>query len=44
LPRACIEAMSKALDEKGTTDGFRGYGPELGYSWLIEIISDHDFN
>jgi len=43
LPRACIEAMSKALDEMGTTDGFRGYGPEQGYSWLREKISEHDF-
>ena len=36
LPRACIEAMGKALDEMGTTDGFRGYGPEQGLS-LIHI-------
>ena len=25
------------------TDGFRGYGPEQGYSWLREKISEHDF-
>jgi len=43
LPRACIEAMRKALDDMGTTDGFRGYGPEQGYSWLREKISEHDF-
>ncbi len=43
LPRACIEAMSKALDEMGTTDGFKGYGPEQGYSWLREKISENDF-
>ena len=43
LPKACIEAMSKALDEMGTKDGFRGYGPEQGYSWLREKISEHDF-
>ena len=43
LPRACIEAMGKALDDMGTTDGFRGYGPEQGYSWLREKISEHDF-
>ena len=43
LPRACIEAMGKALDEMGTTVGFRGYGPEQGYSWLREKISEHDF-
>ena len=43
LPRACIEAMGKALDEMGTINGFRGYGPEQGYSWLREKISEHDF-
>ena len=43
LPRACIEAMSKALDDMGTIEGFRGYGPEQGYSWLREKISEHDF-
>ena len=43
LPRACIEAMGKALDDMGSLDGFRGYGPEQGYSWLREKISEHDF-
>ena len=43
LPRACIEAMAKALDDMGTTNGFRGYGPEQGYPWLREKISEHDF-
>ncbi len=43
LPRACIEAMGKALDEMGTIDGFRGYGPEQGYNWLREKISEHDY-
>ena len=43
LPRACIEAMGKALGEMGTTKGFRGYGPEQGYSWLREKISENDF-
>jgi len=43
LPRACIEAMAKALDDMGTISGFRGYGPEQGYSWLREKISEHDF-
>ncbi|MBO8217977.1 LL-diaminopimelate aminotransferase [Prochlorococcus marinus] len=43
LPRACIEAMGKALDDMATINGFRGYGPEQGYSWLREKISEHDF-
>ena len=43
LPGACIEAMGKALNDMGTSEGFRGYGPEQGYSWLREKISEHDF-
>ena len=43
LPKACRDAMSKALNEMGTIEGFRGYGPEQGYSWLREKISEHDF-
>jgi len=43
LPKACIEAMGNALDDMGTLDGFRGYGPEQGYAWLREKISEHDF-
>ena len=43
LPKACRDAMAKALNEMGTTEGFRGYGPEQGYSWLREKISEHDF-
>jgi len=43
LPRACIEAMGKALNDMGTIEGFRGYGPEQGYSWLREKISEYDF-
>ena len=43
LPKACRDAMSKALNDMGTTEGFKGYGPEQGYSWLREKISEHDF-
>jgi len=43
LPKACRDAMAKALNDMGTTEGFRGYGPEQGYSWLREKISEHDF-
>jgi len=44
LPKACRDAMSKALNDMGTSEGFKGYGPEQGYSWLREKISEHDFN
>ena len=30
---ACIEAMHKAVDEIGTKEGFKGYGPEQGYDF-----------
>ena len=43
LPKACRDAMSKALNEMGTKDGFRGYGPEQGYPWLRKKISDNEF-
>ena len=43
LPKACRNAMSKALDEMGTNEGFRGYGPEQGYLWLREKISENDY-
>ena len=43
LPKSCRDAMSKALNEMGTKDGFKGYGPEQGYPWLREKISDNEF-
>ena len=36
LPKACRNAMRRALDEMGTNEGFKGYGPEQGYLWLRE--------
>ena len=36
---AVIEAMHKAVEEMGTIEGFRGYGPEQGYEFLREKIS-----
>ena len=44
LPKVCRDAMSKALLEMGTNIGFKGYGPEQGYSWLREKIAANDFN
>ena len=34
---ACIEAMHKAVDEIGTKEGFKGYGPEQGYDFLRDV-------
>ena len=43
LPGACVEAMQKALLEMSTITGFKGYGPEQGYLWLREKISENEF-
>ena len=40
---ACIEAMHKAVDEIGTKEGFKGYGPEQGYDFLKEKIIANDY-
>ncbi|MBQ8938113.1 MAG: LL-diaminopimelate aminotransferase [Prevotella sp.] len=40
---AVTEAMHRAVDELGTVEGFRGYGPEQGYDFLREAILKNDF-
>ena len=40
---AVIKAMHKAVDEMATAEGFRGYGPEQGYTFLREAILKNDF-
>ena len=41
---ACLEAMHKAVDEVGTEQGFKGYGPEQGYQFLRKAIIENDYN
>lgn len=43
LVPAVVEAMKKAVDEMGSKEGFRGYGPEQGYDFLIQAILENDF-
>ncbi|MBD0268267.1 MAG: LL-diaminopimelate aminotransferase, partial [Cyanobacteria bacterium Co-bin8] len=43
LPEACRAAMIQAVEEMGSRDTFKGYGPEQGYLWLREKIAAHDF-
>ena len=40
---ACLEAMHKAIDEIGTVEGFKGYGPEQGYEFLRKAIVENDY-
>ena len=42
LAPAIIEAMHKAVDEMAVQETFRGYGPEQGYSFLIDTILKND--
>ena len=41
---ACLDAMHKAIDEMGTQEGFKGYGPEQGYEFLRNAIAENDYN
>lgn len=43
LAPAVIDALHKAVDEMGNADSFMGYAPDLGYSFLREVISEKDF-
>ncbi len=43
LPKACIGAFHKAVDEMASDATFRGYGPEQGYPFLREIIAREDY-
>jgi LL-diaminopimelate aminotransferase len=43
LAPAVVAAMREAVDEMGTAAGFRGYGPEAGYAFLLEAIREHDY-
>jgi LL-diaminopimelate aminotransferase len=43
LVPAVVEAMHQAVDELGTEAGFRGYGPENGYDFLLDAIREHDY-
>ena len=40
---AVLEALHKAVDEQTTTEGFKGYAPDLGYAFLRETIAKNDY-
>ncbi len=40
---ACLDAMHKAVEEIGTVEGFKGYGPEQGYEFLRKAIVENDY-
>jgi len=43
LPPAVVKALHEAADEMARPESFRGYGPETGYSFLTELIAEHDY-
>ena len=43
LAPAVVEEMKKAAEEMGTAEGFRGYGPDFGYDFLIDAIIAADY-
>ena len=38
-----VKAMHKAVDEVGTLEGFKGYGPEQGYEFLRKAIIENEY-
>jgi len=43
LPPAIIRGLHEAVDEMARIETFRGYGPEPGYEFLVELIAKHDY-
>lgn len=43
LAPVVIDALHKATDEMSSSDTFKGYAPDLGYEFLRNAISEHDF-
>src|SRR5512139_1215949 len=43
LAPAVVDAMRAAVEELGSQAGFRGYGPEQGYDFLLDAIAAQDY-
>lgn len=43
LPKACLDAMHHAVEEMGSPETFRGYGPYEGYAFLRDLIAENDY-
>ena len=44
LPEACRQALHEAVEELGDRKTFHGYGPEQGYAFLRDAITEHDYS
>jgi LL-diaminopimelate aminotransferase len=43
LAPAVVEAMKRAVEEQASAEGFRGYGPDRGYDFLLDAIVEQDY-
>jgi len=43
IPSVCIDAMHRGVDDLSNIKTFKGYGPEQGYDFLREVISENEF-
>jgi LL-diaminopimelate aminotransferase len=43
LPPAVIDAMHAAVDDMARLETFRGYPPETGWDFLLDVIVRHDY-
>ena len=43
IPPSVAKAMNKAVEELSSAETFRGYGPEQGYAFLRNVISEKDY-
>ena len=43
LAPALVGALHEAVDEMARAETFRGYGPEAGYDFLVELIVERDY-
>jgi LL-diaminopimelate aminotransferase len=43
LAPAVVVAIHQAAEQMGSPEGFRGYGPQNGYDFLVEAIREHDY-
>jgi LL-diaminopimelate aminotransferase len=41
LPDPVLKALRDGVDEMGKPETFKGYGPEQGYDFLLQAISEH---
>ena len=41
LPTPIVDALKAGADEMASRDTFKGYGPEQGYDFLLQAISNH---